>query len=185
MATIDKAERELTALEYVILGFLAAAPQSGYSLINRVENGRYRWSASAGSIYPVLKRLEQSGLVGSHLEAEYETRPRRVYSLLPAGAVLIDDWLRRPPQLREVIEEYDIALHKFLIAEIRLSRAEVLDWLEQYALLVRGAAHVQTEVSAHMDALSSPHEVLVNRSLMLEIEARRQWIEEALARLSE
>ncbi len=180
----EKAERELTSLEYVILGFLAAAPQSGYSLINRVETGRYRWSASAGSIYPVLKRLEQNELIKSHLEAEYETRPRRVYSLLPAGTALLDEWLRKPLQLRDVIEEYDIALHKFLIAEIRLSRAEVLDWLEQYAVLVRGAAQIQNELSSRMNALSSTHESLVNRSLMLEIEARRQWIEEAIERLS-
>lgn len=184
MAANEKVERELTTLEYVILGFLAAAPQSGYSLINRVESGRYRWSASAGSIYPVLKRLEQSGLVSSHLEAEYETRPRRVYTLLPAGEATVDEWLRRPPPLREVIEEYDIALHKFLVAEARFSRAEVIDWLEQYAIVVRGAAQIQAEVATRMDALSSPHEALVNRSLTLEIEARRQWVEEAIARLS-
>jgi hypothetical protein len=56
--------------------------------------------------------------------------------------------------------------------------------LEQYAIVVRGAAQIQAEVATRMDALSSPHEALVNRSLTLEIEARRQWVEEAIARLS-
>src|SRR5215472_12006374 len=93
--------RELTTLEYVILGFLAVKPQSGYTILNNLETGVYRASASTGSVYPVLKRLENAALIGGTVEAEYETRPRKVYSLLPAGGSILDNWLRQPPNMTE------------------------------------------------------------------------------------
>ena len=91
---IDKQSRELTTLEYTILGLLGMQPQTGYTILSTFESGAYRWSASAGSIYPVLKRLEKQGIVTSKLEVVHEARPRKVYTLLPAGEQLLDDWLR-------------------------------------------------------------------------------------------
>ena len=55
--------KNLTTLEYVVLGMIGVEPQSGYSLITTFESGIFRWSASPGSIYPTLKRLEQAGFV--------------------------------------------------------------------------------------------------------------------------
>src|SRR5262245_17145628 len=128
-AQAGSASRELTTLEFVILGFLGVKPKSGYDIMNDLQTGVYRASASTGSVYPILKRLEKLGLITSTIEAVYETRPRKVHSLLPAGEQILDDWLRRPPTMAEVIEEYDIAMHKFLVSEFRLSREEVLNWL--------------------------------------------------------
>src|SRR4051812_17319790 len=103
--------RELTTLEYVILGFMGIKPRSGYDIMTSLETGVYRASASTGSIYPILKRLESLELITSTIEAVYETRPRKVYSLLPAGEKVLDEWLRRSPNMAEVIEGYDIAMH--------------------------------------------------------------------------
>src|SRR5258708_4681319 len=136
----EQQTRALTTLEYVILGFLVVEPRSGYAIISRLELGAYRWSASAGSIYPVLKRLEKQGIIDSRIEAVYETRPRKVYSLLPLGEQLLDDWLKQAPKMQDVIEDYDIALHKFIIAEFRLTRQEVLDWLCAYELVASSAS---------------------------------------------
>ncbi len=182
----NKPERELTALEYVILGFLAVKPQSGYAIISRVEAGMYRWSASAGSIYPVLKRLEQAVIINSQLEGDYEARPRKVYALLPKGEQLLDAWLKQPPTMREVIEEYDMALHKFLIAEYRLTRSEVLDWLTAYRMIIQGAEQVNRvmDQSTGETALTL-HEWLTHRSITLEIQARLIWVQEAVDRLNQ
>ncbi len=48
-------KRELTTLEYMILGLISIEPQSDYSIIGVFESNLYRWSASPGSIYPILK----------------------------------------------------------------------------------------------------------------------------------
>ncbi|MEJ2364796.1 MAG: PAS domain S-box protein, partial [Deltaproteobacteria bacterium] len=41
------------------MGLISMEPQSGYSIISTFESGRYRWSGSPGSVYPILKRLEK------------------------------------------------------------------------------------------------------------------------------
>jgi len=181
----DATERRLTTLEYVILGFLALKPQSGYTILNYLETGVYRASASTGSVYPVLKRLENAGLIASTVEAVYETRPRKVYTLLPAGELTLDNWLRQPPAMAEVIEEFDIALHKFLIAGYRLSRAEVLAWLDDYEAVTRAALAMRTAIASVTDhELSlSPHADLINHALKLETETRLTWIQLAQGRL--
>jgi len=176
--------RDLTELEYVILGFLGIKPQSGYDIIGNFETGIYRASASTGSIYPVLKRLEKLDLIASMLEAVHETRPRKVYSLLPTGEQTLDEWLRRPPGMPEVIEAYDIAMHKFLVAEHRLSRTEVLEWLDGYEQVVTLSLALRSAVTqATRGEKLSLHESLVNKSIELEIQSRLAWIKTAQDRL--
>src|SRR5262249_28259484 len=101
------------------------------------------------------------------------------------GEQMLDAWLKQPPRLQEVVEEYDIALHKFLIMEYRLNRAEVLVWLRDYERLIQGAAAMQRVVnSAEHDASLTLHEKLTNRSIELEINARLIWVQEAITRLN-
>src|SRR5512138_1711667 len=118
----NDAERELTTLEYLVLGLTAQEAQSGYSIITTFESDRYRWSASPGSVYPMLKRLENQGYLTSELESIYETRPRKMYSPTPLGLAVLDEWLRRPLTRGEVAVERDMVLLKFLFMEKRLSR---------------------------------------------------------------
>jgi DNA-binding PadR family transcriptional regulator len=182
----DKNARELTTLEYTILGLLGMQPQSGYSIISMFETGAYRWSASAGSIYPVLKRLEKQGILTSQLEVVHEARPRKVYALLPAGEKLLDDWLRQAPNLQDVIENYDIALYKFVFAEFRLTRAEVLAWLDGYEAITRSSdatQHIMNETTRQTDGVSL-HQQLASESIALEIKARIAWIELVRQRLT-
>ena len=91
------AKRDLTALEYIVLGLVSLQPQSGYSITSFFEDGSYSWSASPGSIYPMLKRLEDGGMILGELEMEYETRPRKVYTLTESGGKRLDEWLTDTP----------------------------------------------------------------------------------------
>jgi len=61
----------------------------------------------SGTVYPALRRLEESGLVGSEWEkdalAQLDQRPvRRYYSLELAGQSALDAALRRYPLLERV-----------------------------------------------------------------------------------
>src|SRR5574341_75998 len=93
-----KMERELSTLEYVVLGLISMEAQSGYTIINYFEDGAYSWSASPGSVYPLLKRLEKGGIIAGELDMTLETRPRKMYVLTPFGEELLDEWLRIPPE---------------------------------------------------------------------------------------
>jgi len=59
-----------------------AEPQYGYSLVQRLcEAGM---PTEAGTLYPLLRRLEKQGLLGS----EWETggaKPRKYYAITPMG----------------------------------------------------------------------------------------------------
>jgi DNA-binding PadR family transcriptional regulator len=182
----DKLNRELTTLEYTILGLLAIEPQSGYAIISKFETGNFRWSASAGSIYPVLKRLENQDFIDSKLEVVYETRPRKVYALLPKGEQTLDEWLREEPEIQDVVENFDIALHKFVIMERRLSARDVLNWLNAYEVVAtaREAVHRVMHLAANQEMALSLHEQLAVEATSLEIGARLTWIQTARARIS-
>lgn len=176
-----ESERTLTTLEYIVLGLIGETPQSGYSIITLLESGSHRWSGSPGAIYPILKRLEKQGCIMG--ETVYETRPRRVYRLSPTGEALLIDWLRSPLQWSEVFEARDLAMIKFLFAEKRLSRDEVLAWLDAYEKMTESSdGH-----TFYDDLLqgSSLHQQLIHEMTIMELNTQRTWIQMARRRLAQ
>ncbi len=175
--------RELTTLEYMVLGLISMEARSGYSIISAFETDIHRWSASPGSIYPILKRLEKHGLLDSQLEMVHETRPRKMYSLAPLAEEVLNDWLRRPPTKREVSVERDIVLRKFLFAENRLSHQEVLAWLNDYE---QGTDDYEVMLDLGVEvgiAEGSVHYQLLTEAARLELGMQRSWIQTARRRL--
>jgi DNA-binding PadR family transcriptional regulator len=176
-------ERSLTVLEYIVLGLIGEMPQSGYSIISMLEEGTHRWSASPGSIYPILKRLEKQGCIIGELEMIYETRPRKMYTLTPLGEQLLDEWLRSPLPWSEVLDERDIVLLKFLFVEKRLSRAEVLAWLDNYEQLTLSFDGPKRVFYESLISESSLHQQLIHEMTMMELNMQLTWIRMARRRL--
>jgi PadR family transcriptional regulator, phenolic acid-responsive transcriptional regulator len=82
-----------TAITPVLLGLLAGRPLSGYDIKAIVDRStRFFWAASYGQIYPELRRLESEGLIVGE-DAPNGARPRRFYSLTPAGSEALEEWL--------------------------------------------------------------------------------------------
>ncbi|ABM81295.1 PadR family transcriptional regulator [Hyperthermus butylicus] len=71
---------------YLVLMLLAEGPKTGYELIKQLRSlfARYGGRASPGTVYPVLRRLEEEGLIRSRLEP-YGARVRKVYELTGEG----------------------------------------------------------------------------------------------------
>ena len=180
----DELGRDLTTLEYMVLGQISLQPQSGYSIITTYESDLYRWSASPGSIYPILKRLEKQGILTSELEMVYETRPRKVYSLTPLGEKMLDEWLKRPLTRQEVTVERDLVLRKFLLIEYRLTRQEVLAWLDNYEQETEGQQMIlEIQNIPEIKDLRSVHYQLFIEAVEMELEMQRRWIQMARRRL--
>jgi len=185
-----KDKRELTPLEYVVLGLLGVRPQSGYDIINYFSPaGTYSWSASPGSIYPVLKRLEKQGIIEGELEMERELRPRKVYRLSALGAELLDNWLREVPKILPLYEQRELALWRFQFMEGRLTRQEIVRWLDAYldALRIYDAGR-RFWSDATLAAMSehgqeSVHQQLILEATLMEVNTLRTWLEMARARL--
>lgn len=79
-------EHEPTPAELLLLGLLAEQPRHGYDLDAVIrERGARQWThLGFSSIYYVLNRLEERGLVTSEKEDEQQ-KARRTFSLTDAG----------------------------------------------------------------------------------------------------
>ena len=78
----------MTNAELAILSLIAEQPLHGYEIEQIIEQrGMRNWTEIAfSSIYYVLKKLEQSGLVEGRLAEQKGQGPaRRVYHITPAG----------------------------------------------------------------------------------------------------
>lgn len=70
-------------VEFCVLGLLEREPMYGWQLSEQLtEHGMI---ASIGTLYPVLTRLREKGLVSSFEEASGSGPVRRYYRLTPSG----------------------------------------------------------------------------------------------------
>ena len=79
-------EQALREPAFLVLTALAGGPMHGYALVEdvrRVSEGRVR--LHTGTLYAVLDRLRQAGLVEVDREEIVESRLRRYYALTDAG----------------------------------------------------------------------------------------------------
>ena len=68
-----------------ILELLTQRPQYGMGMAGHVKAATGgAWAPSAGTLYPLLQRMEDDGLIKSHLE-QSSGAPRRVYKLTAKG----------------------------------------------------------------------------------------------------
>ncbi len=84
-------------LRFFILGLLAQRPMSGYDVKSYLKN--LSWligSPSAGSIYPALRTLLQSGMVTVDVKLREDRPPRKVYTITEAGRRELDQWMDQP-----------------------------------------------------------------------------------------
>ncbi|MDZ4763435.1 MAG: PadR family transcriptional regulator [Chloroflexota bacterium] len=183
------AKQKLTALEYVVLGLIGMKPQSGYSIINYLEAGLSGYSASPGSVYPILKRLEAASVIDGLLESEHETRQRRIYTLTMHGGLLLDAWLRDVPKASPIFEERELGMWRFQFMEARLAHDEVIRWLDEYLDAIRifdyGKRQFYDRTRDQMNVVGqhSTHQELIMESVLMELNTLRTWLEMARARL--
>jgi DNA-binding PadR family transcriptional regulator len=81
-------ETGLREQAFLVLTALAAEPQHGYAVIEdvlRVSDGRVR--LHTGSLYAILDRLRETGLIEIDREEIVASRLRRYYRLTGAGAL--------------------------------------------------------------------------------------------------
>ena len=91
MKDIQKELRRGT-LELVMLHLLADRPTYGYELVsqlNRRSDGRFH--IKEGTLYPVLYRLEDAGLIVPEWDPPARGVPRKIYHLTPAGSSRLEE----------------------------------------------------------------------------------------------
>jgi PadR family transcriptional regulator PadR len=83
---VPKTELLQGTLDLLILKILTLGPNHGWGISNRIRQiSREGLSASQGSLYPALHRLELRGDVESEMTPSENNRRARVYTLTRAG----------------------------------------------------------------------------------------------------
>lgn len=78
-------------LDMCLLALLARQPRYGYEIVQQLAQQGLDL-VSEGSIYPLLSRLQQRGLIESYFVPSSEGPRRKYYRLLPAGAKQLAQW---------------------------------------------------------------------------------------------
>lgn len=88
-------------LKYVILGLLEEQPMHGYEVMQRLEeeSGGY-YTASPGSVYPVLQMLEDLG----HVEVE-DREGKKVYSITESGRAFLEEHRERADRVYDRLSD--------------------------------------------------------------------------------
>ncbi len=88
---MQKSELLQGTLDLLVLKILALGPNHGWGISHRIRQmSRDELSASQGSLYPALHRLEVKGFVKSEMTPSENNRRARVYTLTAAGRRHLD-----------------------------------------------------------------------------------------------
>ena len=93
---LRKFQKELSAgtVSLALLAVLAQAdePLYGYLIAKRMELLDGVLSGKQSALYPVLRNLEGSGLLDSHVEPSVSGPPRRYYRITAEGRQVLEQW---------------------------------------------------------------------------------------------
>jgi DNA-binding PadR family transcriptional regulator len=95
-------------LDMIVLAALGAGPAHGYAVIEEIRRrSGQKFDLPEGTVYPVLHRLEQAGLLASRWVIAESGRRRRIYALTKrGGSTLVGQ--------REVWEQFSVAIDSLL-----------------------------------------------------------------------
>ncbi len=150
---------KLSPTAYVILGFLEARPRSGYDIKQTVEHStRFFWKASYGQIYPELKRLEAAGLAKGRRD-DTGARRRIRYEITAAGRKALHGWLRDPPEVDELRDEWLLKLFFSMRADPGTGPRIMADLARRHGATRERLEQIEPQVEANDD----PHQLSVLR----------------------
>jgi DNA-binding PadR family transcriptional regulator len=169
-------ETARSELESFVLGLVwQLGPCSPYDLrTHMARSPSSQWSASAGAIYPLVRRLEKAGYLAS-ASARTGKRRRREYRITPSGLKVLRRWIG-PPLAEAVTVAHD---------PLR-TRARFLALLEpkQQLAWIDAARKVLDEVEARVQAWqrelaapTDPFAACMTRSGELDVAGRREWLQ--------
>lgn len=169
-------------LRHVLLGLLVDRPDHAYALKHRLSPGLAREQlVNDGVLYPLLAKLEADGLAESVEAPGRAGRPRRVYSVTPAGRAEFLRWLRSAD------DEEGTPMHELFVAHplVKLLFADHLSPGELRGKLEQHAERVAARIAA-LESLSSvaPAEAAATLGAsLLDLELRQlrdrlEWLRE-------
>ena len=170
----------MSELEGVVLGIVnAQQPCTAYAVRKEIASSpSSHWSASAGAIYPLLRRLEAGGLLSVQADPE-DGRGRRLITLTRAGRRALREWMLEVGQpdvaanLTDALRSRAFFLAALRPAERRRFVKEALEAAEEFMEVARQYAEARDD--------SEPYAGLAARGALHAAEARVRWLRDVQA----
>ncbi|NLB52973.1 MAG: PadR family transcriptional regulator [Syntrophomonadaceae bacterium] len=140
-----------TTVENIILGCLSFGPRSGYEIKKIISmSSSWFYNASYGSIYPILKKHEDNGLVSSE-ETVDNGRYKRIYQLTPKGYKVFEKWMLESPKLMTV--KYEMAVKLMFFAHLKPGQRikQVEQHIEQLILFKQELEEIEPYAASEGD----------------------------------
>ncbi|MDO8953281.1 MAG: PadR family transcriptional regulator [Gammaproteobacteria bacterium] len=168
--------------QYAILGWLSKGGMSGYDLKQKFAKvSPFHWSESNAQIYPILKKLEQDGLVSSKLDASSGGRNRRIYVITSEGLEKLEFWLTQPIEPAQYREEILLKLTMAEHAGPEVTLHHVEEYYAQVQVQLKTlettAGYIKT---AHAGRDDQKYLEATYQFAKLNLEAKKQWCQQTL-----
>lgn len=170
-------------LECFVLGVIwQLGPCSPYDIRRHLAaSPSTQWSASAGAIYPLVKKLEQRKLLRARDQATGK-RPRRMYVITPAGRRVLQGWVGPPLASEAISVAYDPLRTRARFLGIATA-AQRHAWVKAAeAALAEVERRVQEWQSSYGG--EDPFLRLMTRTGELDVQSRRVWLREVSSAVS-
>ncbi len=95
-------------LEGYILLILSKGPSYGYDITRSMEEYEIEFAGigQMGTLYRILRQMEESGLVSSMWDTAGRGAPRRVYSITALGEEYLESYVNELEKLKGRIEDF-------------------------------------------------------------------------------
>ena len=168
--------RRHSELECFVLGLIwQLGPCSPYEIRRHLQSSpSSQWSASAGAIYPLIRRLQRGRLVRGRRAATGK-RTRTEYSITPTGLIALRAWIGPPLEPEAITVAHDPlrSRARFLKA---LTPVQRCSW---FAAALEALKEVESRVRAwQMEFGTDELAAQITRSGELDVECRTRWIRE-------
>lgn len=176
VAMAKKDDRPLTELESCVLGVVwQRGPCTAYTVRREfTTSNSSHWSSSAGSIYPVLARLEALGLIEAE-EASWGAGSKKQYRATDAGIASLKAWIGPPLPAWTGAATFDpVRTRMYFLAA--LPPAKRRRFVEEAERLTR--AELDRYRHSHHLTTGDPYERLATRGAVRELEGRLRWLDE-------
>ncbi len=160
--------------EFALLGLLTQKPASGYDLRRKTEllMGHF-WSESYASIYPMLKRLLQRGLVDRRQVEQTDKPDKWVYTITDAGIIVFRSWLAEeihpmPPRNILLMKVFFGALstNEDIADHIEAFRRELMEELGRSESRIAEIRHSADNASSVYQLLTVSHSIHSTRAML-------------------
>lgn len=167
--------RRYSELECFVLGVIwQLGPCSPYDVRRHLAaSPSTQWSASAGAIYPLVRKLEKRKLLKSREQATGR-RQRRAYTITAAGRKVLQAWMGPPLADEAITVAYDPLRTRARFLGV-MTGAQRQAW-------VRAAMEALLEVERRVKEWQGdyggddPFLALMTRNGELDVQSRRVWL---------